>query len=476
MKHFCKIYTLLMAIALLLPSCESFLDITPAGQNKRDDQLADADGIEDALYGCYASMRNTSLYGRELSFQTMEVLAQYLWCQGNTTITPMQAYDYQHSNVKGIFENMWTAMYKNISYVNSVLDCDLVSNAKAYPYTIYRGEALAMRAYMHFDLLRVFTKQITLYPDADGIPYATKFSLDTPDFVSAAKCYENILKDLHEAEQLLANEKQYEDKTAFMKNRNIHLNLYAVKGLLARVYLTMGNKEKAAEYALDVIQHSGKRLSTKTEIAGDLAGILSNNETLFGIYYAEFYSVVSPKLQQQVSRSSLDPRNDIMTFYEEKVTGLDFRTTAYFTATSSVSSTGYRLSKLTDVYELANNVSARPSSKILGINMIRLPEMYYIAAEALLDTDYDKAVSLFNDALTHRGLEPLENWPEPQNHLTVGAITDERNRELIGEGQAFFNMKRLNLAISSVDGNSTFQPSNDIYVVPIPDIEFDYRN
>ncbi len=475
-KYIFKLYSSMMIVAMLFSSCESYLDVTPEGQSKRDDQLSTADGIQDALYGCYASMRSDYLYGRELSFQTMEVLAQYLASDGNTTVTQMQAYNYQHSYVKGIFENMWTAMYENIAYTNSILNCDLVKDATTFPFSIYKGEALALRAYMHFDLLRVFAKQITLYPDADGIPYSKEFSLNTPDFIPAAKVYENILSDLLEAEKLLANEKEYEDQTDFMKNRNIHMNIYAVKALLARVYLTMGDKAKAAQYALDVINNSGKRLSEKTEVNGDLAGILSNNETLFGIYYNDFYSVVYPKLQQQVTFSSLDPRTDIMTFYEDKVTGLDYRTTAYFTATSSVSAAAYRLSKLTDPYELANNVAARPSTKIPGINMLRLPEMYYIAAECLLDSDYDKAVALFDEALTHRGLEPLKNWPTPQNILTVSAITDERNRELIGEGQAFFNMKRLNMDIPAYDGATTIKASNDIYVVPIPDIEHEYRN
>ena len=243
---------------------------------------------------------------------------------------------------------------------------------------------------------------------------------------------------------------------------------------IALKIVNRGDKESALKYALKVINESGLRLSGKTEVNGDLAGVLSNNETIFGVYYAKFYEVVSPLLQQQVSFSSLDPRRDIMDFYEANVTGLDFRATAYFTATSEGDRVPYRLSKVTNVYELMNIATALPSNRILGINMIRMPEMYYIAAECLLGEDEDEAVRLFNEVLTHRGLEPLENWPEPQNRLTVSAINDERYRELIGEGQTFFNMKRQNLPIKAMDG-STVNPSRNVYVVPIPDIEYDYR-
>ncbi len=476
MKHLQKIYIWVM-MPLFLLSCQDFLDITPEGQIKRDQLLSTKTGIEDALYGVYAKMRNESLYGSELSFSTLEILAQYMECYGNNTVNALLEYRYTDTYVEDVFEAVWTNMYNNISNVNSVLNCDLVRNATAFPYTIYKGEALGLRAFMHFDLLRLFTEQITLNPAAAGIPYATEFSLNTPDFQPAAKVYELILADLLEAERLLADETvERNDTINFMKDRQIHFNLYAVKATLARVYLTKGDKENALKYAKDVIEHSDYSLSEKTEVIGDLAGILSKKETIFGVYYAKFYSLVSPKLQQQITYSSLDPRKDIMTFYDnENVNGVDFRGTAYFTATSSGSSVPYRLSKLTDIYELQNLASNRPASKILGINLLRMPEMYYIAAECLLDTDYDAALGYFNEVLTHRGLEPLETWNAPYNVLTLDVISSERYKEFIGEGQTFFNMKRLNQSISAVDGEKTIGASNSVYVVPIPHIESDYR-
>lgn len=475
MKIF-KIMALWLAMApLLLASCSDFLDITPQGQRKRDQLLETQDGIEDALYGVYATLRSESLYGSFLSISNTEVMAQYMDCYGSDGVTALLNYQYDDTRVKAQFEALWTDMYNNISNVNSVLTSELVANATEYPYSIYRGEALGLRAFMHFDLLRLFCEQITLNPNADGIPYATEFSLNTPDFIPAEAVYGHIIEDLLKAEELLADEGEHENETAFMSDRKIHFNLYAVQAVLARVYLTKGDKENALKYALKVIDGSGRRLSEKTEVNGDLAGVLSNNETIFGLYYAAFYDVVSPLLQQEITFSSLNPRSDIMNYYDANVTGLDYRSTAYFTATSETSSASYRLSKFTNVYELQNIPESLPSDRILGINLIRLPEMYYIAAECLLESDYAEAERLFNEVLTHRGLEELSNWPAPQNILTVSAINDERYRELIGEGQTFFNMKRQNLSISTVSGTGTINPSNNVYVVPVPDIEYDYR-
>ena len=465
------IYILMSVVLLSITSCEGFLNITPDGQAKRDELLSTKQGIEDALYGVYSQMRSQSLYGQELYFSTLEILSQTMWCNGSTGVTAMSEYDWAHSSVKGVFDGAWTAMYKNISNVNSVLNAPLVAEATDYPYTIYRGEALGLRAFMHFDLVRLFAEQYTVNPAADGIPYATEFSLNTPDFETLEKNYEHILDDLHEAELLLADEDKYENDGNFMLDRQIHFNLRAVQATLARVYLTMGDKVNAAHYALAVINDGKHTLKEKTEVVNDLAGVLSKKETIFGIYHAGFYANVNAKLQQMTSYFSLDLRSDFMSLYEKDAAGSDYRTMAYFSESGTGSGTKYRLSKFTDIYELNNNASNRPADLILGINMIRIPEMYYIAAEALLGSNDNRALELFNTVRVHRGLEPLTDKP-----LTVELINDERYKEMIGEGQTYFNMKRQNLSILSHDGKTTYQPSAGIYAIPLPDAEKENRN
>lgn len=460
------IQLLIAGLLLFTTSCEKFLDIVPEGEIKQKDLFTSASGVEDALYGVYAQMRQTSLYGQELAFNTLDVMAQYLDCYNNTLVTELSKFNYQNSDVENVFESIWTKMYENISNVNAVVNCDLLQNEN-YPYNIYKGEALGLRAFMHFDLVRLYTDQITVNPDAGGIPYATEFSLKIPEFQKAADNYKAIIADLLEAERLLEDEGEHTDETYFMTNRKIHFNLHAVRATLARVYLTMGNKDSAYYYADKVIQESGCRLTEATEVNHDVAGVLSNNETIFGIYYAGFYSVVNPKLQQEVSFSSLDPRKDILSFYTEG--GEDVRHEAYFTTENKL-----RLSKLTDIYELNGIASSRPADRVLGINLIRLPEMYYIAAEALLDSIPDRALALFDEVLTHRGLNPYETWPS-QATFSQQAINNERYREFIGEGQTFYNLKRQNLPINGVDGQTMYAPSSAIYTVPIPDIEYSNR-
>ena len=481
MKKMRYIIMCMCALMLTTTSCDDFLDITPDGQVKRDPLLSTAEGIEDAMYGVYSQMRSTSLYGQELYFSALEVLAQNMHCNGNVTVSALNKYDYTNTNAKNLFYNVWTEMYKNISNVNSVLDAPLVANATEFPYTIYRGEALGLRAFMHFDLVRIFAPQYTLAPSVEGIPYATDFSLKTPEFETLEKNFEHILADLHEAEALLADEDDYEGAGDFMLDRQIHFNKYAVWATLARVYLTMGNKEKAKEYAL-MTMNGRYSLKEKTEVENDVAGVLSKKECLFGIYNAGFYEQVHAKLHLTTTRYSLNLRNDYMTIYEKDNSGLDYRVDAYFLPVTQGSDKVYRLKKFTEYYELNNMAANRPTDLILGINMIRLPEMYYIVAEALLDENPAEALRYYNMVREHRGLEPLQGTVLDENTgefvespLTLEHINDERYKEFFGEGQYFFNKKRLNLPILSYDGATEYKASNNIFVVPIPDAERENR-
>lgn len=458
------LYITHLVVALFaMTSCEDFLNITPEGQAKRDEILETPEGIEEAMYGVYSQLRSNTLYGQELYFQTLEVMAHNLYCDGNTSITALGNFEYENTNVKSHFESIWTAMYKNISNVNSVLDAPLVANAEEFPYTIYKGEALGLRAFMHFDLVRLFAEQYTQNPKADGIPYATTFSLKTPDFETLEKNYEHILADLLMADSLLANEETYEGEGTYMLDRQIHFNKYAVKATLARVYLTMGDKENAAKYAKEVIDDQKYYLKGITEIQYDVAGVLSQKECIFGIYHSGFYTQVYEKLYLLTTRYSLNLRADFKDIYENN----DYRVDAYFTTVTQDKAEVPRLCKFMDVYEFNNNVASRPSELILGINMIRVPEMYYIMAEVLLEEDANLALTYYNEVRQHRGLEPFEG------PLTLKHINEERYKEYFGEGLLFFNMKRLNLPITSYDNVTTYETSQ--YVVPIPDIEKENR-
>jgi hypothetical protein len=81
---------------------------------------------------------------------------------------------------------------------------------------------------------------------------------------------------------------------------------------------------------------------------------------------------------------------------------------------------------------------------------------------------------MLNKARASRGVTEMDVNTTTASML-ADAINNERYKELVGEGQTFFNMKRHNMPITTIEG-ATLSASNNIYVIPIPDVEYEYRN
>lgn len=478
-------WTAVLVIAMIaFTSCKKFLDVKPDGELTGEKLLKNARGFEDAMYGVYASMNSSALYGENLSHNTVDLLAQYYDCFGNDYVSNMLKYNYKFAAIQTEFLNIWEDMYKNIANANNVLkNLERFSPDKLKYYNIYKGEALGLRAFMHFDLLRLFTENIQLNPAAAGIPYSTDFALVAPKFLSESEVYGKIITDLTTAETLLKDDEQYvtfpktENAEDFLKDREIHFNLYAVQATLARVYFTKGDMTKALEYAEKVISSNKFALMSKTDIsAGLMRGVLYPKETIFGLYSNNYFVTVRDRFYYETSFYSYNLKYDTKSVYTagEATDGHDFRWEGFFKLPSTPQSP-MRFVKLVDPYQLTPGIEfQRPKELIKGINMIRLPEMYYIAAEALLIANPDKARTYLDAVLVSRGLTALENRI-PAQAISLDKITKERYKEFIGEGQTFYNMKRLNMNFVNTAAQPV-QASKEIYVLPIPLEETDYRH
>lgn len=468
-----------MGLILLLfsTSCNQFLDVQPEGKLTNDQLLKDAGGFEAAMYGVYATMGKGSMYGGNLSHNMLEVLAQYFVSPGNDYAENLLKYNYKFTKAEGTLSDIWSNTYNDIANVNNVLkNLERFSQDNLQYYNLYKGEALGLRAFMHFDLLRIYTENIKLNAAASGIPYSTDFSLKVPPFIPLADVYAKLIADLTDAEQLLSSDQQNitfpktNGSYNFLKDRETHFNLYAVQATLARVYLTKGDLPNALLYAEKVIKANKYQLLSPTEIGnGVMRGMLFPKETIFGLYATTYFNTVNSLFYLQTSFFSYDPRADLKSTYDNVQGGHDYRSDAFLKTPRS----SLRFVKLVDQYQIDQNEYSRPPDRIKGINLIRLPEMYYIAAEALLATDAAKARDYFDIVLKSRGLIALKDRV-PAVPLTLDLITADRFKEFIGEGQTFFNMKRLHSNILTTD-KQTVPASKAIYVLPIPLAEYDYR-
>ena len=122
-----------------------------------------------------ARWRPKKLYGENLSYGFLDKIGQmfgYLNTTNNDT--EILNYDYTNNTVRSTIDNIWTSQYQAISYVNNVLGNLDQLNSSDESLRLVRGEAYGLRAFLHFDLLRLYCPDYRQQPEAQyGLPYPT---------------------------------------------------------------------------------------------------------------------------------------------------------------------------------------------------------------------------------------------------------------------------------------------------------------
>ncbi|MBK3518204.1 RagB/SusD family nutrient uptake outer membrane protein [Carboxylicivirga marina] len=457
---------IISGLLLLFTSCENLLDITPKSEIAAEELFEDVEGFEDAMYGIYSQMQEDFLYGR--FFQVVpDVLAQYYEYGGE--YEKFMSYEYSSdANVQMQMNKAWTDAYTLLGQVNSLLD-NADKDFDDINYDLVRGEALGVRAFIHFDLLRLFAVDIRSNSDlkSRAIPYAENYTLNQIPFYSVEEVYEKVINDLLEAEQLLAYDTEIfadypRDATSisgegFLYARETHFNLHAAQATLARVYWMKGDMGKALLYAEKVI-NSGKfsLVNTTLEMENLVAGRINGIESIWGVYSQRNISSL------YLGASSLYVQASVKDMFIAE----DTRNDAWF----QDAETKVQLKKMVN-RDLSNDPLDLPDYPELGLSMLRYPEMLLIAAEALVVSNPEQSRLYFDTLLEARGLSKFADR-EPVQNVTLEDIKTEYAKELIGEGQNWFSMKRDNRIIDSPIGEVN---GDAIYTLPIPYDELSYR-
>lgn len=465
-----KKYILSLLSIALLQSCDSFLDVNPKGQLSEDVQFSDVQGFKDAMVGVYASLTQEALYGKELTFGLLGKLEQS--SQNNTSYSYAQNYDYMSQNVRPTIDNIWSGAYASIAAINNILVHLENTNLKDSDLQTLKAEALALRAFLHFDIARLFAPDYSRSTDVQvkGIPYSYSFNLKDKKVYSLKESYENILKDLSQAETLLQNATYNpnlatDNYPASGANFTYYFNLYAVKALKARVFFTMGDYNQAAQYAQQVIQKKDIFHLSTSENFSKVKAFPANGEMIFGI---QISNSDIPK-----SYANIYLRGD-SEFYSTARRDLE---TLYNTASFSASNTDvryaayYKKSTTTQFIRFLSSDDENLYRDFRGIPLISLSEMYYIACESLFDTNVNQAKDLLNEVRKSRGLEPLSTLQDKEEF--VKQMRDERMREMPAVGQIFFALKHYNISFTKANGESV-TPSEEIFNLPWPEKEIEF--
>ena len=456
---------------LALESCSDWLDVKPKTEVEAEDLFSTEEGFKGALSGVYTAMNQPSLYGTEMTFGLVDALAQYWEIGMNHRYTDAVKYEYESVTTRMIVDALWSDSYNVIANANNILAYidKMNTHFTGDNKDIIKGEALAIRAMMHFDLLRLFAPYDQ---SGDGIPYADEITKNVTVSSSPAKVLEYVVADLNEAAKYLKNdpiltgrEVTTDDDNGYLINRNFHLNYYAVKGLLARVELYAGHQAEARKHAMEVVEaHNtkGKFPWVTREDANakekNLRDRTFSTEHLFALNIRKLTKYIEPYFTA-TSRPLLC-RIDLFGDSE-----IDFRQN-FFEQPQDVyiSNVPSKLWQLDGSY--VDGVAKTPKKNRMP--MIRLSEMYYILAECD-KSEPAQALAWLNEVLSHRGYmeEELLNAETVDTPEKVQEeILKEYQREMICEGQLFFYHKRM--------GSPVLNQKEVKYVLPKPENEQEF--
>lgn len=460
-----KIYTLLLSIAgcLLTSSCSDWFDVSPSTDVPAEELFETESGFQSALAGIYIGMTDQKAYGDNLSFGMLDQMAQLYDMIPSGASERSAIYQYENEtdqgyNTKARLADTWTQAYKMIANANNLLKW-LDKNGErviASPETrsMLRGEALAIRAYLHFDILRGWGpmnyKGDPTAAATPCMPYRTVADNSKQPLRTAEQVLDLILDDLKSAKQLMSYEAQKTLTSNDGQNRRFRFNYHAINAVMARVYCYMGKAEEAITCAQDVIDHCGLELQS----ANSSDPILFN-EVLCGLYLYE--------MEKNLSAFWSDG-DKLTTQYFSKVSTFN----TLFNATSgSTNDIRYRTVKRYATEQVQSLKYIKNENEV--VPLIRLPEMYYILCEMKVLSDSEAKL---NEVRHKRGYPASEDEHFKTEADRIKALNREYRKEFYAEGQYYFFLKQHPTAPVEHFNEVTLGKAQ--YVFPLPDAEKEY--
>lgn len=480
--------------AVCMTSCESWLDETSNSEIREEDHFSTEVGFRQSLIGCYINMTDESLYGKELSWGMVETLGRQF--QPYTTSASssnyyIQNYNYKHSTTVARVENIWAKAYNVIANANAALAVIDEKETMMNPtnYSVIKGEFLAIRAYMHFELMRLYGYGNWAGRKAEidakyAVPYVKSVSKNPTDQVKTSEFFKLLIADLEEAAKYLAEDpvtgkhewSHYEElnEDGFYDYRNLHLNYYAVKALQARVYLWEGSadsKAKALAAATEVIDDYYTNAASAGTVVRWMGDTDFNSypalalEHIFGlnINAERFNNLTAAYLKTALADTDDDAyyltNADTYAIYENSNT--DYRFTKLLQSQLTGIMVGFLPLKLHQTSGAQQLFSYR-------IPLMRMPEMYYIAAEChLANNDVEAALDLLTVVRNQRGVyEELDATMSVEQAMEE--IKKEYHKEFLLEGVMFYYYKRTG---ADVLPNMETPMTDAEYVLPYPEFE-----
>ena len=485
----------LAALMFSMTACEDWLDVSASNQLDRNELFKTEIGYGEAMTGVYAKMCDASLYGRELTFNIVDLLGGYYVIESfNHKNWPRykfadQSNAFAMNYCAAYIENIWNGIYGQIANLNSLLET-IDGNKGIFSddnYNLIKGEALGLRAYLHFDLLRLFAEAYTTGKDKKSIPYVSSLSPAVTPLFSQEDAIAMMLEDLEKAKELLINDPMRlgttpanclaslpsgsnlaSDNIPIWHNRRFRFNYYAAVATMARIYLWKGDRVNALRYAKEVIADQEDKFPwVLTENLTTIGSTSSNQdrsfatEHIFALNVTNWEDLMDTYIfsgEVGIPGSITEGENTLFISAEERSSMYEgYTADLRYQYCFEPFGTKFFISKF---YQ--NTKAARYFQERLPL--IRLSEMYYIAAECA--ETVSEGVNYLDQVRSHRGLTSYALDRSMSKDNLAQEIRKEYKKEFWGEGQLWCYYKRkMDMTFS------TYMTDIKFFTFEIPDIE-----
>ena len=445
-----KKYILAFSLLILTATSCTKLDLKPTDTISPDKAFRNASDINLGLIGAYALVdySTTSL---------SSTVADENMFPTENTVGNSDAFRWLYNAGSGSVTSLYGNNYTAIDRLNRVLAAQetlTFTGADVALANRYRGELLALRAYLHFELLRAYAS--AYQPGALGVPYMKQSIISYPARDNFETVIANAKADLIAAKALIPT--TFVDKSRITRT--------AVSAIQARVALYEKNWADAITYSTEVI--SALPLATAaqfpglwtdandSEVAWKLKRVGTTDGRIGDFYFRQTGGIVlyAPSFKLI---NTFDQTND-----------LRFPAYIKFDPTRTGTKSQYLVNKY------IGGTASAPG--LTDIKLFRTAEMYLIRAEARAESTGDASGDI--NALRAARITGYTPVTFGDKTALIDAIYNERFKELAFEGHRFFDLKRRNLPVQrlaadavNASGAVTLNPSQAQYNFPIPALE-----
>jgi len=470
-----QLITFSLLTAILMGGCgNDWMDLQPSTEIETEGSLTELRDFEFVLNGAYNGMQSSSYYGATMMCYG-DLTGDDMKCyKSSSTNVSYYTFKYNKTNGPSGFWSVYYGIAKNLNILLRDIDrIELVPDRviitpkmEKLTEQVYhddlKGEALAIRALMLFDMTRLYGYPYLKDNGASlAVPIMDNVVDDKnikPSRNTTAECYKRIIEDLTEAVGLLRPVKK-EGK----------INKWAAMTLLSRVYLYKGEDSEAYKVATEAIKEAekqGYRLWTNEEYAKIWATPF-NSELLFEIVNLTTDSPGKSSIGYICTKYNMIATDKYWKKYL-KGKSKDVRRQMVSAASSK------------KPYCLKYPAQGDKSYEDANVPVFRLSELYLNAAEAAVkNNDITNARAYLKPVYARTG-EDLDDLADKS--ITLDLVLEQRRIEFWGEGQRFFDLIRNNRKVERKDYLSevpeearSFDWNYYKIVLPVPIHEMEYN-